>query len=152
MSFRPGNIRRNKNAVVNIMVKRSGNLKINFTEIARELGVSVMTLYRVVNQSPLVSRKTRGRVIEALNRHGYFTHKRIKQVRILFDFITGNRYLRDLGEQLIKRLPQNEYFCRSCNHRERPQEFLNAVAGICSMKPLQTAALNSSAAVSKAVM
>ncbi len=109
------------------MVKRSGNLKVNFAEIARELGISVMTLYRVVNQAPSVSSRTRSRVIEALNRHGYFTHKRIKQVKILFDF-NEHVYLRWMGEQLIRRLPQNEYFCRKCNHRERPQEFLNAAA------------------------
>ncbi len=110
------------------MQKRTGNLKVNFAEIARELDISVMTLYRVVNQSPLVSSRTRSRVIEALNRHGYFTHKRIKKVKILFDFISGNSYLRNMGEQLIKRLPPGEYFCRTCNHRENMQEFLNTAA------------------------
>ncbi len=109
------------------MVKRTGNLKVNFAEIARELDISVMTLYRVVNQSPLVSRKTRTRVINALNRHGYFTHKNIKQIKVLFDF-NEHPYLHWMGEQLIKRLPQNEYLCRLCNHRKQPQDFLNAVA------------------------
>ncbi len=110
------------------MVKRTGNLKVNFAAIARELGISVMTLYRVVNQSPLVSSKTRNRVIEALNRHGYFTHKRFKKVKILFDFLAGNGYLHNMGEQLIKRLPANEYFCRICDHRGNMQDFLNAAA------------------------
>ena len=74
------------------MEKRSGNLKANFSEIARDLGISRGTIYRVINQSPLVAPDTRNRVIEALNRHGYYTHRRIRRSRILFDFCKRKGY------------------------------------------------------------
>ncbi len=109
------------------MEKRSGSLKVNFAAIARELGISVMTLYRVVNQSPNVSSATRSRVTEALNRYGYFTHKRIRQVRILFDF-GENTYLQSMGEFLIRHLEGPDYLCRACDHRKKPEEFFNLAA------------------------
>ena len=83
---------------------RQGNLKINFTQIARELGISVMTVYRVVNNAPRVSHATRQRVTDALNRCGYFTHRKPPVSRVLFDF-TDHPYLRRMGECLIRRLP-----------------------------------------------
>lgn len=109
------------------MEKRSGNLKANFSEIARDLGISRGTIYRVINQSPLVAPDTRNRVIEALNRHGYYTHRRIRRSRILFDFCK-HVYLTEMGEFLLKRLPEDEYSCVRTDHRRDIEGFLNAVA------------------------
>ena len=50
-------------------MKRKNEISlINFKEIARELRVSVMTIYRVLNNEPSVRPATRERVVEALNR------------------------------------------------------------------------------------
>lgn len=119
------------------MDKRSGNLKTNFTEIARELNISRGTIYRVVNQSPLVAPETRSRVIEALNRHGYYTHRRIRHSRICFDFCEF-RYLKEMGELLMKRLPESEYTCFRTDHRKNRETFFNTsaacdVAVFCSI-------------------
>ena len=82
------------------MERRTGSLNVNFREIARELGVSAMTVYRVVNLDPAVRRETRERVTDALNRCGFFTHRRGKRFKVLFDFIdhpgTGLSLLPDL--------------------------------------------------------
>lgn len=109
------------------MEKRKGNLKTNFSEIARELQVSRGTIYRVVNQSPLVAPATRTKVIEALNKNGYFTHHRFRKSRILFDFC-DNGYLRTIGEKLLKRLPENEYSSFLTDHRKDEEGFLNTAA------------------------
>lgn len=106
---------------------RQGNLKVNFTQIARELEISVMTIYRVVNNAPRVSRATRIRVTDALNRYGYFTHRNSPVNRVLFDF-TDHPYLRRMGERLIRRLPGNEFNSQSCDHRQNPTAFFDAVA------------------------
>jgi DNA-binding LacI/PurR family transcriptional regulator len=109
------------------MEPRRGNLKVNFREIARELEISVMTLYRVVNQSPQVGAATRARVTEALNRHGYFVHRKARRTRVLFDFC-DHPYLRRMGEELIRKLPRNEFRCASAEHRKAREAFLNAAA------------------------
>ena len=109
------------------MEKRSGNLKTNFSEIARELGISRVTVYRVVNQSPLVAPATRTRVLEVLNRHGYYTHRRIRHSRICFDFCQ-HLYLTEMGEILMKRLPESEYILYRTDHRKNIEEFFNTVS------------------------
>ena len=109
------------------MEKRSGNLKTNFSEIARELGISRVTVYRVVNQSPLVAPATRTRVLEVLNRHGYYTHRRIRHSRICFDFCQ-HLYLTEMGEILMKRLPESEYILYRTDHRRNTEEFFNTVS------------------------
>lgn len=106
---------------------RQGNLKINFTQIARELGISVMTVYRVVNNAPRVSHATRQRVTDALNRCGYFTHRKPPVSRVLFDF-TDHPYLRRMGECLIRRLPANEFVSSRSDHRRNQTGFFNAAA------------------------
>ena len=57
------------------MGQKNENSLINFKELARELHVSVMTVYRVLNNEPSVRPATRQRVVEALNRYGYYAHK-----------------------------------------------------------------------------
>ena len=102
-------------------------MKTNFSEIARELGISRGTVYRVVNHSPLVAPETRSRVVEALNRHGYFTHRCIRRSRICFDFCE-HPYLTEMGEFLMKRLPESEYTLFRTDHRQNQDAFFNAAA------------------------
>lgn len=109
------------------MEPRTGNMKANFTRIARELNLSVMTIYRVVNQSPRVSNTTRRRVTEALNRNGYFIHRKMPKSQVLFDF-NDHYYLRWMGEQLIRRLSEDKYLCVTSEHRKKETAFLDAAA------------------------
>ena len=109
------------------MEKRSGSLKTNFSQIARELGISRGTVYRVVNHSPLVKPETRAKVISALNRNGYFRHRQIHISKVLFDFC-DNKYLRDLGNKLMAVMPEKEYICHCSDHRRNLEDFLNSVA------------------------
>ena len=51
--------------------QEKGNGRVNIRALARELKVSAMTLYRVLNNAPTVRQATRERVVEALNRHGF---------------------------------------------------------------------------------
>ncbi len=104
-------------------MQNNGNLHVNFSLIARELGVSVMTIYRVVNDAPHVSGKTRAAVIERLNAHGFFSRRNLAQRRILFDF-SGHPYLSWLGQKLRQRFPDTA----ESNHRDNPEKFFNAAA------------------------
>jgi DNA-binding LacI/PurR family transcriptional regulator len=109
------------------MNPREGSLKVNFSEIARELKLSPMTIYRVVNNAPLVRRETRARVIEALNEHGYYTHKSPRKIKVLFDF-TEHKYLKHYGMKLMQNITKLNYKCFSTNHRKKRSAFENIVA------------------------
>lgn len=106
---------------------KNGIGKINFREIARGLNISVMTLYRVLNNEPSVSPETRARVTEALNRYGYYTHKPAREIRIIFDFC-DHVYLQHYGMQLMQRLSHHDYSCIATDHRKNPRKFLDAAA------------------------
>ena len=109
------------------MKPRKGSLKVNFSEIARELKLSPMTIYRVVNNAPLVKRETRARVIEALNEHGYYTHKSPRKIKVLFDF-TEHPYLKHYGTQLMRNVAKLNYKCYSTDHRKKPSAFEDTAA------------------------
>ena len=100
---------------------------INFKEIARELRISVMTLYRVLNNEPSVRPSTRARVVEALNRYGYYAHKPSREIRILFDF-GDHAYLQHYGMRLMQRLSHREFACIASDHRRNPAKFFDAAA------------------------
>lgn len=112
------------------MEKRE-NGKINFRELARSLGISVMTLYRVLNNVPTVRSDTRARVVEALNRHGYYTHAPRRESRVLFDF-TDHDYLSHYGARLMKRIAALGCTCFAADHRKAPQRFFD-LAGECDV-------------------
>ena len=109
------------------MGMKNGIGKINFREIARELRISVMTLYRVLNNEPSVRPETRKRVTEALNRYGFFTHKSSREIRIIFDFC-DHIYLHHYGTELMQRLSHHDYTCIATDHRKNPRKFLDAAA------------------------
>ena len=109
------------------MDRRTGSLNVNFHEIARELGVSAMTVYRVVNLDPAVKRETRERVTDALNRCGFFTHRRGKRFKVLFDFI-DHPYLSHYGEKLLTNIQKLGFHCCRTSHRTARTDFLDTAA------------------------
>lgn len=109
-------------------MKRKNEISlINFKEIARELRVSVMTIYRVLNNEPSVRPATRERVVEALNRYGYYAHKPSRGIRIIFDFC-DHAYLQHYGMQLMQRLSHHDFSCIATDHRRGPAKFFDAAA------------------------
>ncbi len=109
------------------MERRTGSSRVNFCEIARSLGISPMTVYRVVNNTPNVRRETRARVIDALNRHGYYTHTPARNIKCLFDF-TGHDYLTYYGEKLMNNIARLNYSCFAVDHRRAPRRFFDLAA------------------------
>ena len=100
---------------------------VNFRKVARNLGVSVMTVYRVVNGAVHVHPKTRMRVIDELNRYGCFVHSPQREIKLLFDF-TDHPYLTYYGRQLMSRLSSLGYPCLASDHRKNHEMFLNMVS------------------------
>ena len=104
-------------------MQNNGNLHVNFSLIARELGISVMTIYRVINNAPHVSEKMRAAVISRLNSYGFFSRSSLAHRRILFDF-SDHPYLFWLGKKLQKFFPNTT----ESDHRKNSEEFFNAAA------------------------
>ncbi|WP_294507764.1 LacI family DNA-binding transcriptional regulator [uncultured Victivallis sp.] len=109
------------------MEPRRGINKINFRALARELNISAMTLYRVINNVPSVKPGTRNRVIEVLNRHGFYSLKHSGNLRIVFDF-SDNAFQRHYGMRLLERLAARGCRCVETDHRKNSSRFQNAVA------------------------
>ena len=107
------------------MEPRQGINKVNFRELARELDISVMTLYRVLNNVPSVRPETRRRVIDALNRHGFYALRQTKRIRVIFDF-SENQYQQHYGMQLMQRLSSRDYSCVITDHRKNLSRFHDA--------------------------
>ncbi len=74
----------------------------NCEEMARELGLSVKTVYRVMANSAQVKEDTRRRVIQSLNRHGFFAARCKAQQNVVFNFRTT-----DFSSRIIIPLMQN---------------------------------------------
>ena len=69
--------------------------QIHRRQLARDLGISVMPLYRVLNNEPTVRPATRKRVIDALNKRGYYANQETAR-KIVVDF-SNNHYLLFFG-------------------------------------------------------
>ncbi len=100
--------------------------RINFRKIADELKLSHMTLYRVINNAGGVKDSTRARVIETLNRHGYYMADQKKKQTIVFDFDESDLsyYMRDLMRQLMERISIHDFACVTTSHRTDRRRFL----------------------------
>lgn len=109
------------------MKKKKFATNINLSELAKELGISSMTLYRVMNNEPAVRPSTKKRVIEALNKKGYNAYQGQTGGKVVFDF-SHNNYLLYFGAQLMQRLSDNRFSIVLTNHRERRIAFLDAAA------------------------
>ena len=107
------------------------NGKLNFKALATSLGISRMTIYRVLNNAPGVRRTTRSRVIEALNRYGQRSYATQRKTKVLFDFCT-HPYLTYYGELLMRHLSRLHFNCTVTDHRRNQRDFLNA-AGDCEI-------------------
>ncbi len=101
--------------------------KINFRQVARELGISATTLYRVLNRADSVKERTRERVVSALNRHGYFIESGNRTSRVVFDFGV-NQWLLRYGTELMQRLSLRDFDCVITDCRKNPERFWNAVS------------------------
>ena len=108
-------------------MKERPNGSVNFRKVARELGISVMTVYRVVNGDIHVRHQTRQKVIDELNRRGCFVYSPQRKIKILFDF-TNHPYLSHYGHRLMERLAALGYTCYSSEHRKNYELFLNLVS------------------------
>lgn len=104
-------------------MQNNRNLHVNFSLIARELGISVMTIYRVINNAPHVSGKMRAAVIKRLNAYGFFSRSNPVERRILFDF-SDHPYLFWLGKRLQALFPNTA----ESNHRKNAMNFFNAAS------------------------
>ena len=100
--------------------------KINMRQLARDLGISIMTLYRVLNNEPTVRPATRKRVIDALNKRGYYANQETAR-KIVVDF-SNNRYLLFFGTLLLQQLSNDGFTIIATNHREKRIAFLDAIA------------------------
>ena len=101
--------------------------KTSFRAIARELGLSAMTVYRVINNSPSVREATRIQVLNALNRYGYYAHKPSGNMQIVFDF-TSHEYLQRYGMRLMQRLSLREHSCVVTDHEKNAYRYFEAIA------------------------
>ncbi len=107
--------------------QEKGNGRVNIRALARELKVSAMTLYRVLNNAPTVRQATRERVVEALNRHGFYALRQNRKIRITFDF-SDNCFQHHYGALLMQRLSARDYSCSVTDHRQHYEGFLDAAA------------------------
>ncbi len=97
--------------------------RTTYKSIAEELGVNVKTVYRVMNHDASVKDATRRKVIEALNRHGYFFHDAGCREKIIFD-VGGSSYLEYQAMALLQRLPTEEMDISVSNHHQDLKGFL----------------------------
>ncbi len=119
--------------------------RINFRKIAEELNVSHMTLYRVINNAQDVKSTTRARVVDALNRHGYYQNARLRPQTIIFDIVENARsdYMRNIMTTLMGRLSVHAFQCIVTSHTTDRQRFLLAVrdAQIVVFAPMKDRAI-----------
>ncbi len=97
------------------------------TAIAEELGVSVKTVYRVINNSAPVLPATRAKIVAALNRNGYFTRKMTEVQKIVFD-LTPQCYFNLTAIPLMQNLSHHAFNCIVVNCAENRSRFEDAVA------------------------
>ena len=101
--------------------------RVHFHNIADEAGVSVRTLYRVMNNQGAVSSATRRKVVTALNRYGYLCSGQKESQTILFDIIRSS-FIERVGILLMQRLSLRDFRCVLSNHTEQKERFLDAVS------------------------
>lgn len=78
--------------------------KITQTDIARELRISRSTVTRVLHNDPSVKNETRRRVVDYLNRIGFYNQTHFSQEKILFCYDVVNPIVSDMTKQLREKL------------------------------------------------
>ncbi len=97
--------------------------KISLRALAREMNISAMTLYRVLNNTPGVSDSTRARVTKALDKAGILQTVKQKTETILFD-IQRDPYKSRQAFRLLIKIANLDYHILFSNHRKDKDEFL----------------------------
>jgi len=83
--------------------------RVSLKQIAEELHVSQMTLYRVINSDPHVKESTRLRICRILNSYGYYLAKNQKHQTVIFACdMKSDNYMRRFLEQVERMLPQQK--------------------------------------------
>ena len=77
--------------------------KITHADIAGELCLSRATITRVLRNDPCVRKETRKRVVDHLNRIGYYNQTHSAREKILFSYQRNPPMIRDLLENLKKK-------------------------------------------------
>ena len=91
--------------------------------IAQGLNVSVMTLYRVINNAPCVSQTTRKRVIAALDSEGILEARSNTRSTLLID-VQDSFYRRRFAKSLLDKIGNRDYRILTSNHRKSRYHFL----------------------------
>ncbi len=99
----------------------------NCQAIADELEISVWTVYRVLNNTAQVRPAMRDRVIDALNRHGYFTRKVAQPQKIVFNQDAHN-FTREIILPLMHNLSNHAFNCILTDCVNNRRGFEDAVA------------------------
>ena len=93
--------------------------------IADKLGLHVRTVSRVLNHADSVKPETRQRVIEELNKYGYFFNTHTKPETVVVDIQSG--YLEKNALLLMEMLSLHDLHFLMTNHRKDLQHFYRTV-------------------------
>lgn len=107
-------------------------MKKSYRFIADELGVSVKTVYRVLNQAPEVRDETRKRVIAALNRNGFFDAQRIGREKVLID-LAENSWSRRIALLLAQQLDRKIFDVVLISREQSPVEFFRKLEQVATV-------------------
>ncbi len=99
----------------------------NCEDIAKELGLSVKTVYRVMANSAQVKEDTRKRVIESLNKYGFFAAKCKSQQNVVFNFRSTDFPSRIIVP-LMQKLSHRSFKCIVTELENNASRFEDAVA------------------------
>lgn len=94
-------------------------------EIADKLGLHVRTVSRVLNNADSVKSETRQRVIEELNKYGYFFKTHTKPETVAVDIQSG--YLEKNALLLIEMLSLHDLHFLMTNHKKDLQHFYRTI-------------------------
>lgn len=101
---------------------------VTIKDIARESGVSYSTVSRVLSNSPLISEKTKARVLEVCKEMGYTTNyvarslvmKRCNLLGIILPSLS-NPFMAELADNIEKYARLRQYSIMICNSNEDPE-------------------------------
>ncbi|MBN2641123.1 MAG: LacI family DNA-binding transcriptional regulator [Victivallales bacterium] len=100
--------------------------RIPFKNVAKESGISVRTLYRVINNAPGVSDSTRRKAIRALNKSGYTNLHQNHRGTILINVKNDDVFRQPLAMELVQTL-SSESSIAFVNSEQETNAFLEAV-------------------------
>jgi|GEM_PF-1886651 len=117
--------------------------RVPFKNVAHESGLSVRTLYRVMNNDSCVTNRTRRRAVRALNKFGYTCLDQRRSRTILVDVPRGEIFKQPLAAALVGAFSA-ECSVALCDSRNNRAEFLDIAADatvLISMEPIPDGAM-----------